>query len=83
MNAIPPLLKAALACVRDGRLDDALDAIADAEAVGIPAHLSLAARGAVEMRRHVWADAERYFNTALSSAPDEFMLYMKSRHGPV
>jgi tetratricopeptide (TPR) repeat protein len=76
MNPVPPLLTVALAQVRDGRLDEAAETITRAESLDLPAHLVLAARGAVEMRRHAWAAAERYFAAALVHEPEELMLHM-------
>lgn len=75
MTSIPPHLAAALIHVRDGDLDAAADSIALAELANDPRHLTLAARGAIEMRRHDWMAAERYFLAALAMN-DDLMLHM-------
>lgn len=71
-----PHLTAALHAVRDGDLDAAEAAITRAEAAQDPLQLTLAARGAIEMRRHDWREAERYFLAAMQYPPDNVMLHM-------
>jgi tetratricopeptide (TPR) repeat protein len=76
LSRVPPHLTAALHAVRDGDLDAASEAITRAESAGDPPQLTLAARGAIEMRRHDWREAERYFVAAMEHKPDNTMLWM-------
>lgn len=76
LSRVPPYLTAALKAVRDGDLDAASNFILKSEAAGDPRQLTLATRGAIEMRRHDWRAAERYFLASMVHPPDNVMLHM-------